>query len=93
MVGSTMEPPMVLATLVERYAPAKFNVPASNTAARGERTLVETTVAIAFAASFQPLAKSNIRATTTTNTIRTSGSTIYPPRFRIVTGTFRLRVF
>ena len=54
-VGSTMPLPMVLATAVVRKAPAKFRVADSRMAWRGERTRVDTTVAMALAASCMPL--------------------------------------
>src|SRR3990172_10818272 len=53
--GSTMSFPIVLATAVVRNAPTMFMTAASVTALNGERTFVDTTVAIAFAESFQPL--------------------------------------
>lgn len=57
--GSTMPLPMVFATAVVINAPRIFIIAASKTAARGESTFVETTVAMALAASFQPLLISN----------------------------------
>ena len=70
--GSTIPLPMVLATAVVRNAPRMFMNAASVTAAPGDRTLVETTVAIAFAQSCQPLATSN-RTARTMIRIRISG--------------------
>src|SRR5512139_3978281 len=70
--GSTMPLPMVLATAVVRKAPRMFMAAARVTAAPGERTLVETTVAMALAQSCQPLAMSNSTARTMIRT-RISG--------------------
>src|SRR6266498_6160476 len=69
--GSTMPEPMVLATAVVRKAPAMFMVAARITACRGERTFVDTTVAMAFAQSCQPFATSKSTARTMMR-IRTS---------------------
>src|SRR6185295_3720028 len=56
--------PMVLATLVPRTkAATKLKNAAQATALWGERTRVETTVAMEFAASWKPFRKSNVRAT------------------------------
>src|SRR5512139_645057 len=60
--GSTMPLPMVLATAVVRKAPRMFMNAAMVTAAPGDRTFVETTVAMALAQSCQPLAISNSTA-------------------------------
>ena len=46
---------MVFATAVPVTAPKKLSTPARNTAVRIGRTPVETTVAMAFAASWNPL--------------------------------------
>jgi hypothetical protein len=54
--------PMVLATFRGKTKNAtKLKVAASPTAAMGDRTFVETTVAIEFAESWNPLIKSNKR--------------------------------
>src|SRR2546425_6391739 len=45
--GSTIPPPIILATAVDMKAPAIFKTAASSTARPGVRTWVETTVAIA----------------------------------------------
>ncbi|MNH37802.1 hypothetical protein D3C79_987530 [compost metagenome] len=50
-------------------APIKFIVAAMMIAVRGGKALVETEVAIAFAASRKPLIKSNVRAKMTTSTV------------------------
>ena len=47
--------PTVCATSVPRKAPRKFITAASTSAMRGVRALVDTEVAIAFAASWKPL--------------------------------------
>src|SRR6185503_14436972 len=52
----------------------KLNTAAQMTATPGESTRVDTTVAIEFAASCQPFAKSNIRATTIIN--RTNANSV-----------------
>src|SRR5688572_10469736 len=60
---------MVVATWVPKTRKAaKLKNAAQATAARGESTLVETTVAIEFAASWNPLTKSNASATRMTMT-------------------------
>jgi hypothetical protein len=53
--------PIVFATAVEKKAPATFIKAARRTACKGVSTLVDTTVAMAFAESFQPLLISNRR--------------------------------
>ena len=54
---------MVLATAVpKRKAATKLKNAAQATASRGDRTRVETTVAMEFAESWNPLRKSNVRA-------------------------------
>ena len=56
-------PPTVFATAVPNVnAATKLKNAAHATACIGERTLVDTTVAIEFAASCQPLEKSNAKA-------------------------------
>jgi hypothetical protein len=58
--------PIVFATAVPNTnAAAKLKNAAHTTAAPGERTRVETTVAIEFAESWKPLMKSKISATAT----------------------------
>ena len=57
---------MVFATAVPKVnAATKLKNAAQMTATRGERTRVETTVAMEFAASWKPLRKSKLRATRT----------------------------
>src|SRR5512143_1434427 len=56
--GSTIPVPIVLATAVERKAPRMFMLAARTTAGSGERTLVDTTVAMALAQSCHPFATS-----------------------------------
>src|SRR5579863_4437386 len=61
-----MPPPMVLATAVpSKKAATKLKKAAHSTASLGERTRVETTVAMLLAASWKPLRKSKARATRT----------------------------
>src|SRR5579862_9895171 len=58
--------PMVVATAVPNVnAATKLKKAAHTTATRGDSTRVDTTVAIEFAASWNPLRKSKARATTT----------------------------
>src|ERR1044071_7679546 len=59
---STSPEVIVLATAVPHIAPSRFVVAASNTACRGVRTFVETTVAIELAVSWKPLMYSKISA-------------------------------
>jgi hypothetical protein len=55
--------PIVFATLTPKIKKAaKFQKAAHRTAAPGDKTLVDTIVAIEFAASFIPFKKSKIRA-------------------------------
>src|SRR6266536_3981838 len=62
----TRSPPIVFATRVPKIAKAtKLKTAAQMTAARGDKTLVETTVAIELAASWNPLVKSKTIATRT----------------------------
>jgi len=64
--GSTTPLPIVVATLSGKTVNAiKLKNAAIETAARGERTFVETTVAIEFAESWNPFIKSNIRTNPT----------------------------
>src|SRR5207245_1165186 len=61
---SIMPEPTVLATAVPNVnAATKLKKAAQMTALPGERTRVETTVAIEFAASWKPLIKSKVSAT------------------------------
>ena len=65
IVGSTIPLPIVLATCVSKAkAATKLKKAAQTTATCGERTRVETTVAMEFAASWKPLMKSKTSATT-----------------------------
>src|SRR6266508_3089878 len=67
--GFTTSFAMVEATLVLNTRNAtKLKTAAQTTAKLGERTRVDTTVAIEFAASWKPLKKSNDRATRMTRT-------------------------
>src|SRR4051812_44300990 len=69
--------PTVLATFTETSEPARLKTAARANAARGVSARVETDVAIAFAASWNPLVKSNPSATkmrTTSPTVSTSRS-------------------
>ena len=66
MAGSANPDAIVLATAVPVIAPMKLNSPAMSTAVRTGKTPVETTVAIAFAASWNPLMKSKTMAVTMT---------------------------
>src|SRR5436309_15815029 len=66
MARSTSPFPIVLATAVPNTKTAmKLNVAAQTTAADGHRTRVDATVATEFAASWNPLTKSNASATRT----------------------------
>ena len=63
---STRPFPIVFATAVPNTKNAtKLNTPAHTTAAVGDRTRVDTTVAMEFAASWNPLMKSKASATST----------------------------
>ncbi len=55
IAGSAKPDAIVFATAVPVIAPTKFRIPASMTAVRTGSTPVDTTVAIAFAASWKPL--------------------------------------
>src|SRR4030095_16144013 len=57
---------MVLATAVPYIAPTRLVTAARTIASRGVSTLVETTVAMEFAVSLQPLIYSKMRATSMT---------------------------
>ena len=63
----TMPPEMVLATSVDRNAPATFSTAAISTATFGCSAPVATEVAIAFALSWKPLVKSKKSAVTMTS--------------------------
>lgn len=64
--GSTTPFPIVAATFRGKIVNAiKLKKAAMETAAKGERTLVDTTVAIEFAESWNPLIKSNTRTNPT----------------------------
>src|SRR4051812_24903877 len=63
---STCPEPIVLATAVPINAPIKLHAAASAMAWRGVRTLVDTTVAIALAASWKPLMYSKASAASKT---------------------------
>src|SRR4051812_32266040 len=76
--GSAMSPPMVLATPTPANAPTKLQTAAMSTAVRPGRTLVDTTVATAFAVSWNPLTESKARASTTTRTRRARPLSILP---------------
>ena len=69
-VMSTMSCAIVCATAVPSSAPTRLKHAAISSATRGVRARVETEVAIAFAASWNPLVKSNPSAMTTTRTTR-----------------------
>jgi hypothetical protein len=73
-LSSTMPDEMVLATSVDSRAPTRLSTAAMATAVLGRSAPVATDVAIAFAASWKPLVKSKMSATTTT--IETSASTL-----------------
>ena len=76
--ASTSPPLMVFATAVPTSAPIRFQNAAHMTAARGLRTLVETTVAIALAVSWKPLMYSNVRAASRTMRKRVMGGRAEP---------------
>ena len=63
-----------MATAVPQKAPTRLVNAASMIACRGVSTRVETTVAMALAASWKPLMYSNTTATTMTSTISRKGS-------------------
>ena len=65
--GSTTPVPIALATAVPEIAPMKFIPAAMITAAKGDITRVDTTVAMAFAESLKPFAKSNDTAIRSTS--------------------------
>jgi hypothetical protein len=75
ILGSIVPFPMVEATFTPKTnAAMKLKKAAHNTAVRGDRTLVETTVAIELAESWKPFMKSKHRATTTTSTTISKGT-------------------
>src|SRR5437868_10521963 len=71
LVLSTMPFAMVAATAVPASAPARLSAPAMTVACSGVRTRVATTVAIAFAASWNPLTNSKMSPSSTTRARRT----------------------
>src|SRR5947209_6365096 len=68
--------PTVLAIASEAKAPTKLRMAAINSAWRGLSVRVETTVAMAFAESERPFAKSKRSPAMTVRTMRVSGSMI-----------------
>jgi hypothetical protein len=74
--ASTSPEPTIFATAVPAKAPAIFRMAAMATATFGDRTRVETEVAIAFAVSWKPFIKSKIVARTMTQTSRVRESCI-----------------
>ena len=64
-VGGAMMSAMVLATFVDTRAPTRFMAAAIARATRGVNARVDTAVAIALAASWNPLVKSKKRAMAT----------------------------
>ncbi len=66
----TMPPEMVVATLTERKAPAKFSTAAMATATLGLRAPVAMEVAIALAVSWKPFVKSKASAVMITTATR-----------------------
>src|SRR3989338_10259771 len=79
MEASTIPLPIVAATAVPEKAPAVFSRVAMITARCGERTRVETTVAMEFGASVQPLTNSAARISRITGRTDQSCSGIYSP--------------
>src|SRR5262245_36632730 len=71
---STSSVPMTLATSVPTSAPAKLRAADQRRATVGDRTRVDTTVATALAASFQPFAKAKTRVAATTSEMVATGS-------------------
>src|SRR5712692_821269 len=75
MLGSMVPFPMVEATLTPKTnAATKLKNAAQRTASLGERTRVETTVAMELAASWKPFMKSKPNATTMTRTTISKGT-------------------
>ncbi len=68
----TIPPEMVLATSVDRKAPATFRMAAMSTATLGFNAPVATDVAIAFALSWKPFVKSKNNAVMITSVTRNS---------------------
>ena len=66
-----------MATAVQVKAPTIFNIAAIATATLGDKTLVETDVAIAFAVSWKPFMKSKMVARTITQMRRKYVSCIF----------------
>ena len=90
-VASTSPDPTIFATAVPANAPAIFRTAAMATATLGERTRVDTDVAMAFAVSWKPLMKSKTRARTITKTRRVNVSCIFQDdRFNDVCHVFAL---
>src|SRR6478672_7036058 len=75
----TIPPEIVLATSVDRNAPATLRIAAINTAVRGRRAPVATEVAIALALSWNPLVKSKNNAVTMTIATRNSVVVTWSP--------------
>jgi homoserine dehydrogenase len=71
--------PTVVATLIEMNAPAKLNTPAISTAVRAVSARVDTVVAMALAASWNPLVKSKNSANAITASSVTFRSMTYLP--------------
>ena len=74
--GCTIPTPMVAATAVPAKAPSTLKTTARSTAWPGDRTRVETTVAIAFGASVQPFRNSATRTSARTSRSPKYDSTI-----------------
>ena len=75
--ASTRPAPTVLATAVPVNAPTMFKTAAMDTATFGDKTLVDTDVAIAFAVSWKPFMKSKITARTITHRSKKKVSCIF----------------
>src|SRR5438094_800391 len=71
ILESTMPLPTVFATASPDSAPTRLSTPAMRMACAGVRTRVATVVAIAFAASWNPLTNSNAMPRSTTRASRT----------------------
>src|SRR5688500_1619386 len=72
--GRTIPVPIVAATAVPDIVPSRLNTLAISKARDGERTRVETTVAMALGASVHPLTNSAARISTSTRTVAKSKS-------------------
>src|SRR5688572_20558751 len=70
--GRTIPVPIVAATAVPDIVPSRLNTLAMISAREGERTRVDTTVAMALGASVQPLTNSAVRMST--RTMRVAGA-------------------